>query len=813
MIKYISDFSSLNFVEDWQMDFDQAECYAQPFTTDDIIKIHALSTVGDGETAYLKVANVDTGQEKEVSCQNTGIRSGEYWIVEYNFTGLNLIEGVYEVYMMDKIDGDDYYVRDFNHNGASSILFKIISAEAAKETVKLVYTDRENNFDTAFNDEETVYEEIENNDRWGTNLIMGGAHYAIPVSVLNYVPIITPNVTNDVANLLGWSHDVVKNNVFIGGNYYEQELANGVAFIVQYDEVRFYDHNNDEIIYPDGTLVGVMTLSASYRAGGQDFDDSAESDMIIGSNSLCPLFIPPVKTISGVDYPVTYTDKYGADASGWFFGLSMVLGGGTVPEGTKVVFTNLLIAPITAAEYNDLHPGELLAWSKALEEVSPESIYFDFRVEGGFLPSERTFAADSGDFRDQRYTPTQLSARPYQKKTLCIGNRKGVPYWVGKKINLIFSCSFVEVNGVEHVRSQNSEPEVNPIADLYPLIAYKIELEEKENYKTAMKYVKIPQDTIVVDKITRILLTVDNSSANFLADTAESEGFVYIMQKLLSSTPFIPYLLNYMARDVPEGFKVIPVPGGFGIESVTSRIVKFNGKYYFAGIENQGDSVAMWETVDFISKVKKPMPPNSTVRSFFQFNGYVFFQTEYGIYRTQTFDSWELVLSASYIMNACSAGDMIFAGGHLGRLMYSADNGDTWVQGQQLETGSGVVLSTSDAIRVNGEYFMTSGTPYQTFSGLYRSSDGIDWEKIKKNDYSWGFMAAVYDTENLYLFGNGPIAFKTGNFTNYEDIAMSFNNSNAWIYHNGKLFDGKNWVIWSARGRLTVLEGKVVIKE
>jgi hypothetical protein len=466
----------MNFIEDWQPAFEQEEPYAQPFTTGDIIKVQALSTAGAGETAFLKITNLCTGEEKEVICFNTGIKSGEYWIVEYELPLTGWDEGVYQVYMIDDIDGDIYGVADVNHNGNSCMLFKIISDEAAKDTVKLVYTDRENNFDTVFNDNKKKQDKIEKNERWSSNLIMGGHHYAAHITDISHIPIITPNVANDTEALLGWSRDVVKGNVFVGVNYYEQASMDGIAFVVQYDEMRFYNSSNNEIIVPEGANAGTLTLGISCKAGGQYFDDSVVGDLITGSPHLYPIFIPPTKTISGVQYPVTYTDKYGAGASGWFFGLSVALSGEAIENASKIVFANLLITVITAAEYYEIiNEPSHLAWSPALEEMPPESIYFNFRVEGGFLPSERSFAAESGDFRDQRYTPSQLSGHPRQKKTLCAGTREGVPYWVGKKLNQLFSCSFVEINGIEHVRSQNAEPKINAVADLYPLIEYKID--------------------------------------------------------------------------------------------------------------------------------------------------------------------------------------------------------------------------------------------------------------------------------------------------------------------------------------------------
>ncbi len=105
---------------------------------------------------------------------------------------------------------------------------------------------------------------------------------------------------------------------------------------------------------------------------------------------------------------------------------------------------------------------------------------FYFRVEGIFLPSERTFDVEDETFRDQRYTLTQLSALPYSKQTLTIGGGYGVPYWVAEKINLILSMTDVTINGIPFVRSEGASPELTQLHNDYPMFVYKIELERKE---------------------------------------------------------------------------------------------------------------------------------------------------------------------------------------------------------------------------------------------------------------------------------------------------------------------------------------------
>lgn len=116
------------------------------------------------------------------------------------------------------------------------------------------------------------------------------------------------------------------------------------------------------------------------------------------------------------------------------------------------------------------------------QDSQEEQFYFNFRVEGGFIPSEMQFNVDAENFRDQRYSNTQLSAFPYKIKRLTIGNGKGVPYWVAEKINWILACSEVKINGLGHVRSDGSAPELVETGDrFYPKYVYKIDVEESDN--------------------------------------------------------------------------------------------------------------------------------------------------------------------------------------------------------------------------------------------------------------------------------------------------------------------------------------------
>lgn len=106
---------------------------------------------------------------------------------------------------------------------------------------------------------------------------------------------------------------------------------------------------------------------------------------------------------------------------------------------------------------------------------------FLFRVEGAFLPQEISFENNTEEFRDQRYVSKILSSTAFEKKTLTLGGGMGVPNWVARKINLIFSLSSVHVEGTPMVRSDGGAVELTEIGKYYPLYIYKIVLEDGED--------------------------------------------------------------------------------------------------------------------------------------------------------------------------------------------------------------------------------------------------------------------------------------------------------------------------------------------
>lgn len=108
-----------------------------------------------------------------------------------------------------------------------------------------------------------------------------------------------------------------------------------------------------------------------------------------------------------------------------------------------------------------------------------DTIYgpFSFRVEGIVLPSDVNFEVSNEDFRDQQYSLTQLSALPYEVHTLTVGLGQGVPNWVARKLNYIFSCSQIQMDNFLVVRSEGSTPQKTILSTDSPLFVWKIDIE------------------------------------------------------------------------------------------------------------------------------------------------------------------------------------------------------------------------------------------------------------------------------------------------------------------------------------------------
>ncbi|MDR0575649.1 MAG: hypothetical protein LBG96_16780 [Tannerella sp.] len=127
---------------------------------------------------------------------------------------------------------------------------------------------------------------------------------------------------------------------------------------------------------------------------------------------------------------------------------------------------------------------------------------FNFRVYGGIYPGDKEQAIDNEVFRDQRFESFQTAAESYEISVLTIGTPRGVPQWVGNRINNIFKLSDVLVNGVETTRNEGSVPELVKVGQYYPLYVFKLNIEQPDEERV---YTASP------DSISGMIITRDGN--------------------------------------------------------------------------------------------------------------------------------------------------------------------------------------------------------------------------------------------------------------------------------------------------------------
>jgi hypothetical protein len=106
-------------------------------------------------------------------------------------------------------------------------------------------------------------------------------------------------------------------------------------------------------------------------------------------------------------------------------------------------------------------------------------IVFGFRCEGVIRRldpgSERTF------YRDQKLNPTTLKVRPFRAFELGIGHLTGIPDWMIDKMDWIWSCDNVLLDGKSFAVLEDSKFEDQEIHKQYPLRHWTLNIQEGVN--------------------------------------------------------------------------------------------------------------------------------------------------------------------------------------------------------------------------------------------------------------------------------------------------------------------------------------------
>jgi hypothetical protein len=83
-------------------------------------------------------------------------------------------------------------------------------------------------------------------------------------------------------------------------------------------------------------------------------------------------------------------------------------------------------------------------------------------------------------WEDQPLNLRTITSTPYRHFKLTIGNSYGVPDWVVDKVNRLFSCDTVLIDGRQYTKAEGAKWEVNQ-AELYPMRGWKIDIRETNN--------------------------------------------------------------------------------------------------------------------------------------------------------------------------------------------------------------------------------------------------------------------------------------------------------------------------------------------
>ena len=224
---------------------------------------------------------------------------------------------------------------------------------------------------------------------------------------------------------------------------------------------------------------------------------------------------------------VWLTDGYGNDLQR--FSVSTI----KIVDGFAVDTVDWPKTPLTAGAYTLqfrlAQYKRVIAWAPfCIVAELPDSVLFtytnyrddfdtvfnteiDYRVEAVWLPTDTSFLVNAESFRDQNGIAHQLSAQPYETRALTIGggiSAFGVPDWVARKINHIFSCSSVLIDGIQYVRSESAVPEKTDIATDCALFMYKILVEPQDN-----AFIRpLPEALLLAAEDGRLILTEDGKA-------------------------------------------------------------------------------------------------------------------------------------------------------------------------------------------------------------------------------------------------------------------------------------------------------------
>lgn len=130
-----------------------------------------------------------------------------------------------------------------------------------------------------------------------------------------------------------------------------------------------------------------------------------------------------------------------------------------------------------------VHPGtQLYEYRNSRfhgDVVFETGIKFGFRVESAMPPGGLLPGGIRNVYEDEKLNPFVTQAKPFDENTVTIGPPEGVPDWVVQKMNWIWSCNDVRIDGVSFAMS-GTDFEYNE-EDNYPMRGIKIKVREGIN--------------------------------------------------------------------------------------------------------------------------------------------------------------------------------------------------------------------------------------------------------------------------------------------------------------------------------------------
>lgn len=188
--------------------------------------------------------------------------------------------------------------------------------------------------------------------------------------------------------------------------------------------------------------------------------------------------------------------------------------------GTKTVFIDSEYYYIKKSHPNTIaiaYTNDVNNYNIYFTSENPKSGTFLFRVEGGLRTDGVTPAGKYTIFQDQQERPVILNAVPYNIYKFTFGDGRGLPNWVGDKLNRIFCCSDVTMDGVQYTRNEGAKVEPVNVQSNYPLKNFTIELRKTDNpYALDLDYVELSTVPFTADTT---LVSADNEEVTIDQET------------------------------------------------------------------------------------------------------------------------------------------------------------------------------------------------------------------------------------------------------------------------------------------------------